>query len=105
ALPILAAVADGVAPDHVGADLLLAPALTARGEDCFELVLVAGFVLPVGGEVVPADAVLAQGEAHAFGVVDQVVLDDPSLGPSRSDQPWLVRGGRGPRARGVRHLD
>ena len=37
--------------------------------------------------------------------MDHVVLDDPALGPVRADQARLVRGGRRPRAGGLRQLE
>src|SRR5690606_28751373 len=61
-----------------------------------ELVLVAGLVHPRGGEVVAGADLLAQRHRGALGTVDDVVLDDPALGPVRPDQPRLVRRGWSP---------
>src|SRR5581483_6951752 len=95
----LPAVEDRVAPDHVRADVLAVPADLAGGEHGLELVLVAGFVAAQRRVIVACRGLLAERDSRAPRVVDRVVLDDPALGPVRADEPGLVRGRRGPRAR------
>ena len=102
---VLAAVVDGVAADDVGADVLAVPADLAGGEHRLELVLVAGLVAAHGGEVVTGGDLLADGDRRALRVVDDVVLDDPALGPVRTDQTGLVGGRRRPRGRGLGELE
>src|SRR5581483_3209589 len=48
---------------------------------------------------------LADRDRRALRVVDDVVLDDPTLGPVGADQTWLIRGGRRPRAGSVREFE
>src|SRR5690606_31904441 len=102
---VLPAVVDRVAPHHVGADVLAVPADLAGGEDALELVLVAGLVAALGGEVVAGGALLAERDGRARGVVDVVVLDYPALGPVRADEPGLVRRRRRPRGGGLAELE
>src|SRR5215217_910448 len=101
---VLAAVVDRVAADDVRPDVLLVPADVAGREHGLELVLVAGLVAARCREVMPGGRLLADGDGRALGVVDDVVLDDPALGPVGADETGLVRGGRGPGARRLRQL-
>ena len=92
---VLTAVVDHVVPHHMGADALLAPAHRQGLPHRLILVGVAGLSSGFGEEVVPGFFVLAQADAAAFGVVDVVVFDDPTLGPVGADESRLIpRGGR-----------
>src|ERR1039457_246113 len=65
-----------------------------------------GAILPriVDPDIVAGLAVLAQADAHAFGVADDVVLDDPALAPVGADESDLL-GGRGrPLGSGLAHV-
>ena len=102
---VLPAVEDRVAADHVRADVLAVPADLAGGEHGLELVLVAGLVAAQRRVVVARRGLLAERDGGALRVVDHVVLDDPALSPIGADEPGLVGGGRGPRARRLRELE
>ncbi len=102
---VLPAVDDRVATHDVRADVLAVPPDLPGGEDGLELVLVAGLVPARRGPVVPGRRLLAERDRRALGVVDEVVLDDPSLRPVGPDQTRLVRRRRRPRRGGVRHLE
>src|SRR5664280_3818300 len=65
-----------------------------------------GAILPriVGPDIVAGLAILAQADARAFGVADDVVLDDPALAPVGADESDLL-GGRGrPLGSGLAHV-
>ena len=101
----LSAVIDDVAADDVRADVLPVPADLAGGEHGLELVLISGLVPAHRGSVVAGGGFLADRDSRAFGVVDPVVLDDPALGPVRSDETGLIGGWGRPRAGGMSQLE
>ena len=94
--PRLLAVEDLVVPDDVRADVLFAPSLVIGLED--------GLQFPVEPDELPLDgppvltggAVLAQADAAALGIADDIVLDDPSLAPVGAYQTGLEGRGRRP---------
>src|SRR5829696_2402880 len=98
---VLAAVVDGVAADDVGSDVVTVPADLPGGEDRLELVLVARLVKSQRRVVVACRNLLADRDGRALRVVDDVVLDDPALGPVWPDQAGLVGRRRGPGAGGL----
>ena len=100
----LAAVVDVAAPDGVGADGLLAPAVDLGDEGAVPLGLGAVLVLIVEPLVVVALLqILAQGDAGALGVGDLAVLNHPALGPVGADHAVLQGGGGCPLGGGLGH--
>ena len=93
----LLAVRDRIVADDVAADLLLGPAAFQPAVDRADVAF--GRL----GLVVPLVAVLAQRDARAARVADDVVLDHPALAPVRSDQADLLGGGRRPGGGRVAH--
>ena len=93
----LLAVVDVAPADDVAAHVLLQPAVVLPAADGIPLHLGGGFDV-LSGEVVVVVrvAVFAQGDSGAFGVGNFAVLNDPALGPVRTDHAVLVGGGRGP---------
>src|SRR5215207_758077 len=77
------------------------PANLPGGEDRLELVLVARLVKSQRRVVVACGDFLADRDGRALRVVDDVVLDDPALGPVWPDQAGLVGRRRGPGAGGL----
>ena len=93
----LIAVMDVAATHDMGTDPLLGPAFILGLADAVTLGLGAILVLFVQPLVVVVRLqILAQGDAGAFGLIDFAVLDDPALGPVRTDHTFLVRGRRSP---------
>src|SRR5215218_8622237 len=72
------------------------PADLPGGEDRLELVLVARLVKSQRRVVVARGDFLADRDGRALRVMDDVVFDDPALGPVRPDQTRLVGCRRGP---------
>src|ERR1035441_5767261 len=102
--PGLLTVEDDVVAYGVGPDLFSRPAGFERTHNDF--VVMRGAILPriVDPDIVAGLAVLAQADAHAFGVADDVVLDDPALAPVGADESDLL-GGRGrPLGSGLAHV-
>src|SRR5512133_1881124 len=84
--------------------MLTVPADLPGGEHRLELVLVARLVKSQRRVVVARGDLLADRDGRALRVVDDVVLDDPALGPVRPDQAGLVGRRRGPGAGGLGEL-
>src|SRR5512133_2354942 len=74
------------------------------GEHRLQLVLVARLVKSQRRVVVARGDLLADRDGRAFRVVDDVVLDDPALGPVRPDQAGLVGRRRSPGGGGLGEL-
>src|SRR5215212_3402769 len=77
------------------------PADLPGGEDRLELVLVARLVKSQRRVVVARGDFLADRDGRALRVMDDVVFDDPALGPVRPDQTRLVGCRRGPGSGGL----
>src|SRR5512132_275289 len=85
--------------------MLTVPTDLPGGEHRLELVLVARLVKSKRRVVVARRDLLADRDGRALRVVDDVVLDDPPLGPVRPDQAGLVGGRRGPGGGGLGELE
>ena len=94
-----------VVADDVRTDVLLAPSLVVGLEDGLELPVESDELLLDGPTVLARRAVLAEADAAAFRIADDIVFDDPSLAPVRAHQTRLERGGRGPVHRRLRHME
>ena len=81
--------------------MLAIPTDLPGGENRLELVLVARLVKSQRRVVAARRGFLAEGDGRALRVVDDVVLDDPALGPVRPDQAGLVGRRRCPGTRGL----
>ena len=98
----LAAVVNMAPADDVMADVLFGPALDLSQADALPLGLGAVLILFVEPLVVVLRLIVfAQGDAGALGVADLAVLDDPALGPVRTDHSLLIGGGRRPLGGGL----
>ncbi len=78
---VLSAIVDGIIPDNMRPNLFFAPANLKPTKNRFHLVLITGFLMLSCAEIVPCGGFLANAYGTAFGIVNHVVFNDPSLTP------------------------
>ena len=83
--PRLSAVVDHVVPNDVRSDPLPAPADVPGFEYRLQLVLIPRPDLETGGVVLPGGLLLADADAAALGVMNDIILNDPSPAPVGAD--------------------
>ncbi len=80
---VLSAVVNHIVAHNMGADGFLAPADMPRPENRFHLILIARLSMRSGTQVMPCGLLLADTDAAAFCVMDDIVFDYPALAPVR----------------------
>ncbi len=93
---VLTAIVDGVIPDDMGTDFLLAPAVALRGKYSFQLILISRFILPDGAVVLPGRAFFPDTDRTTFGIMNDIMLNNPAFAPVYAEQSRLVSRGRRP---------
>ena len=101
---VLSAIVNLVVTDDMGSDFFLAPANLQGAEHGLHLILIAGLAVPSGAQVMSCGGFLADTDAAALGIVDNIVFNDPALAPVSSKKAGLIRRRRRPGAGGLFHF-
>ena len=84
---VLAAIMDHVVAHDMRANVIFVPALQKRPAYRFKLIGITRFPSGSGEKVIARLLIFTKGNGTALGVMDMIILYDPSFGPVRPDQP------------------
>src|SRR5690554_1974517 len=101
---VLATIINPIVANDMGTNFLLTPTNLQAMEYRFNLIMVTRFIPVFGTEHITRCYFLTDANAATFGVMDNVVFNNPALTPVGTKQSWLISRRRCPRCGSLGHF-